>query len=306
MEYRWTAVDGRFTFIEGEIRFQGGTTKYGEETGPAYGTAICDQRFSGGSISATVRFMEANEKSTCDIVFYRDPGTQAFVSAGIGGEVLFGIRQFYGKWTVYTSGGNLANLESGTPYLIKVRVQGSRVRLFIGDVEVASTILPFTLPQSQVGLFCRDTAEVIISDYKVSPEAPRAFVVMQFSSPYNELYSEVIKQVCKDLGIEAKRADETYGPGLILADVTRQIDESKFVIAEITPVNPNVYYELGYAHARNKPTILIADKDLKQLPFDVSPFRTLFYQNTIEGKRKIEEGLRSHVQAILSETAIES
>jgi hypothetical protein len=41
------------------------------------------------------------------------------------------------------------------------------------------------------------------------------------------------------------------------------------------------------------------------LPFDVSPFRTLFYENTIEGKRKIEERLRNHIQAILSDTALE-
>ena len=76
------------------------------------------------------------------------------------------------------------------------------------------------------------------------------------------------------------------------------------MIAEITPVNPNVYYEVGYAHARNKPTILIADKTVEKLPFDVSPFRTLFYENTIDGKDKIERGFRNHLRAVLSQSVI--
>jgi hypothetical protein len=51
---------------------------------------------------------------------------------------------------------------------------------------------------------------------------------------------------------------------------------------------------LGYAHALRKPTILLADRD-KQLPFDISGYRCLFYENTIGGKAKVEEGLRKHL-----------
>jgi nucleoside 2-deoxyribosyltransferase len=62
-----------------------------------------------------------------------------------------------------------------------------------------------------------------------------------------------------------------------------------------------VYYEVGYAHALKKPTILIAESPT-QLPFDVSPFRTLFYENSIAGKAKVESGLKQHLEAILSNT----
>jgi hypothetical protein len=67
---------------------------------------------------------------------------------------------------------------------------------------------------------------------------------------------------------------------------------------QVSPLNANVFYELGVAHALNKPTILIAEKDTK-LPFDVTPFRTLFYENSIGGKRKLEEGLSRHIHASL-------
>jgi nucleoside 2-deoxyribosyltransferase len=109
-----------------------------------------------------------------------------------------------------------------------------------------------------------------------------------------------MRVICQEFGLEVIRADEEYGPGLIVADVARQIVESKVVIAEITPANPNVYYEVGFAHALNKPTILIAEKPTK-LPFDVAPHRVLFYENSINGKARLEAGLRKHLHSILSD-----
>jgi nucleoside 2-deoxyribosyltransferase len=103
------------------------------------------------------------------------------------------------------------------------------------------------------------------------------------------LYIDVIKDVCEKLGVEAVRADDTYTKGMIITDIINQINESKLIIADITPTNANVYYEVGYAHALNKPTILMAEKGTR-LPFDISPFRVLFYENSIIGKSKIEEG----------------
>lgn len=53
--------------------------------------------------------------------------------------------------------------------------------------------------------------------------------------------------------------------------MTKQIAEYRVVIAEITPANPNVYYEIGYADALRKPLILIADKTIKETPVRHSP-----------------------------------
>jgi hypothetical protein len=304
MAYNWAAVSGQFDFAADRITFHGQSVKYGEEPGAAVGTAICDQTFAGGTIAATIEFAQLDQRSACDIIMYRDPTTQYFVSAGLARETLFGIRHFDTKWNPHSALGEGANLQPNRPYHVSINLRGSRVALSVDGVQVTAATLPFVLAQSQVGIFCRGLADIVITDYSVAPETPRAFVVMQFSSPYNELYEQVIRRVCKEFNVEARRADETFGPGVIIADVAKQIDEAKIVIAEITPVNPNVYYEVGYAHARNKPTILIADKTIEKLPFDVSPFRTLFYENTINGKDKIETGLRNHLRAVLSQSVI--
>lgn len=304
MSYNWAAISGQFAFTPERITFRGQPVKYGEESGAAVGTAICDQTFAGGTISATVRFAQVDQRSACDIIIYRDPVTQYFVSAGLAREALYGIRHFDTKWTVHAAVGDGTNLDADRLYNVSISLRGSRAILIVDGVQVTAANLPFVLPQSQVGVFCRGLTDITIENFTVTPETPRAFVVMQFTSPYNELYEQVIKRVCKEFNVDARRADETYGPGLIIADVAKQIDEAKIVIAEITPVNPNVYYEVGYAHARNKPTILIADRAIEKLPFDVSPFRMLFYENTIEGKDKIETGLRNHLRAVLSQSVI--
>jgi hypothetical protein len=86
---------------------------------------------------------------------------------------------------------------------------------------------------------------------------------------------------------------------MILTDIINEINESIFIIAEISPNNANVYYELGYSHAKNKPTILIAQKGT-ELPFDVLPFRIIFYEDSIVGKRRIEEDLEKNIISILN------
>jgi len=130
----------------------------------------------------------------------------------------------------------------------------------------------------------------------------KAFVVMQFNTPeYEELYRDVIKPVCESMGLNPFRASDTYSPGLVVADIARQIAESRVIIAEITPVNANVYYEVGYADALGKPVILIADKSMRELPFDVRPYRTIFYENSIGGKNRVEETLKKYLTAITSQ-----
>ena len=59
----------------------------------------------------------------------------------------------------------------------------------------------------------------------------------------------------------------------------------------LRPTTPNVFYEVGYAHGIKKATILLSDRTREKLPFDVSGFRTLFYDNTIGGKSDVEARL---------------
>lgn len=308
MAYNWVPIYGQYAIEANRIVFQGGQKEY--QPGKAdvlIGNLISDQTFGGGELKAVVRFEEAvNEKSGCEIILYYEPATQYFVCAGLGGveQAHFSVRYFDNRgWNLLAVRGERANLKANIDYEVKVSMIGSLLSLWVSNVEVIRAVLPFTLPRGQVGLWFRGLNNIVVRDFDVSAETPTAFVAMQFSPPYNELFAEVVRPICNEFNIRAVRSDETFTQGLIIADIIAQINVAKIIIADITPENPNVFYEVGYAHAYRKPTILVAAKG-RALPFDVSGFRTLFYENTIPGKRIVEDGLRKHLKAILSELRI--
>lgn len=140
---------------------------------------------------------------------------------------------------------------------------------------------------------------VSLKDFKVTLKQPKLFVVMQFSDDYNQLFCEVIKPVAEKFGFECIKADDIFTTGTILQDIINLITESSVIIADITPDNPNGFYEVGYSHAIGKPTILLCDRKRTKLPFDVSGFRTIFYDNTIAGKSTVEKSLEKFLTNII-------
>jgi len=327
MAYSWVPIYGEFDIAGRIITFRGRAVEpvlpetpsptdtegaVAPEPTPAIGTLLSNQLLANGVVRADVKFTSRALESACELIISYDIETRGLISAGITGFnwTLFSIREWQPfrpgsalgaepRWVPYAFAGDRRNLKNNVWYALEVRVDGSRVTLHVDDVHVATASLPQALnPPRQVGIWCGSFSDIQIRNFTAESAHPKAFVVMQFSSPYNDVYSEVIKNVCTSLAVDAVRADEIYGPGLIIRDVTEKILECQLVIADITPANPNVYFEVGYALALKKSIILLAAKGTT-LPFDVSAFRVLFYEDTIGGKPRLENGLKEHLSAIL-------
>lgn len=183
-------------------------------------------------------------------------------------------------------------------YDLQIEIRGQQVLLTVDGVRVFQYALPSPLEGNQTGLFTYGEKKVEFTNFCVSADKPKAFVVMQFGGPFDDLYREVISPVLEQTGFAAQRADDVFKPGIIIQDIVQQITEADIVIAEITPVNANVFYELGYSHALRKATILLANRTTDKLPFDVSGHRVIFYDDTIRGKRDIETNLRRHLENV--------
>jgi len=300
----------------------------------AFGLAICGQRFVEGRIKAQIVFSETlydnkpivDIRSMAEIVLQYDPVSEEMLNVGIGGFsekhnqfYLFSFRQFTSLqsaeanpsassyppkkgWKELRMGGEKGILRPNQPYDIEILVQGSSVSLTVNSVEVGRQELPFPLAGKQVGVLCLANKDIHIRNFTVEPVRPQAFIVMQFNTPeYEALYTDVFQPVCDSVGFRSYRADQTFLPGVVIADIARQIEKSRVIIAEITPVNANVYYEVGYADALGKPVILIANSTVTQLPFDVRPYRTIFYENSIGGKNKIESQLKKYLENIMAQ-----
>jgi hypothetical protein len=293
---------------------------------PSTGVAICNEAFSEGEISVDVEFEKAGLEQTAEIILQYEPEQKNSLHAGIGGpiDVLYTIRIWGPKedqnrtdgatssvgnkkgWTYFASSGNPDELNRITKLNIKVRSTANKIDLIIDGVITNTYYTNTALPGRQVGLFAYGRNKITFKNFRVTATRPQAFVVMQFNTQqYEDLLSEVIEPVCESVGLRAYRASDTYSPGIVIADIARQIAKSRVIIAEITPPNPNVYYEVGYADALKKPIILIADKTIENLPFDVRPYRVIFYENSIGGKKRVEEELRRYLELILSNSALD-
>jgi hypothetical protein len=103
------------------------------------------------------------------------------------------------------------------------------------------------------------------------------FVMMPFAKPIGDHYQLIYEAGIKKAGLTPVRADnEIFGTGKIMDQIWSGINSAKVLIAELTNRNPNVFYELGLAHALQKPVVLISSNE-NDVPFDLQHIRVIYY-----------------------------
>ena len=267
------------------------------------GVLLGPNRLDIGTVKATITVVDDTPDSAGHILLgYRSPN-HPYLTVGLGGgdNIAYAVSEFSPStgWRRLAGVGERASLRGGHPYDVEVTSAGQWLSLSVGGIQVITHALRQPPELGHVGLFAWGNGAVSFEQASVAARPQSAFVVMQFTTPFDALFEDVIRPVCDELEIEAYRASDIYRPGVIIQDIIQGLHESQVIIAAITPANPNMFYELGYAHALGKPTILLADrKETDQLPFDLNPFRVIFYDNTIRGRNHIESDLRRHLRTI--------
>ena len=105
------------------------------------------------------------------------------------------------------------------------------------------------------------------------------FVLMPFDEAFDPVYEHFIKPTFEEVeGVEFQitRADDIENQRNILNDIVVQIATSDLVLADLTGSNPNVFYELGIAHAMGRPVVLLT-QDISDVPFDLHAYKILPY-----------------------------
>jgi predicted Rossmann-fold nucleotide-binding protein len=122
-----------------------------------------------------------------------------------------------------------------------------------------------------------DMADALLS---VLPR--RCFPILPFSEDFKALYDFVICGAVRsagDIPIDITR-------GAIAGNAVQQIEQGlaacEYAICVLDGLRPNVLYELGMAHARGKPTILLRRKGQSEattgLPFDIGTQQVIEYE----------------------------
>jgi len=110
----------------------------------------------------------------------------------------------------------------------------------------------------------------------VSPK-DTCLVLMPFTDPHSTYYEQIYKPAVEKAGLLPVRADaEIFGAGNITDQVWQGINAAKILVAELTTRNPNVFYELGVAHALKKPVVLVGSNE-NDVPFDLRHIKVIYY-----------------------------
>ncbi|GAC1414630.1 MAG: hypothetical protein NVSMB66_7740 [Candidatus Doudnabacteria bacterium] len=105
---------------------------------------------------------------------------------------------------------------------------------------------------------------------------PFVFVIIPFNNKFINVYNIGIKQACEELNLRCERVHEQTFESHIVEQIYKNIQEANLIIADLTDLNPNVYYELGYARALKKRIISIS-RSVNDLPFDLRSYPALEY-----------------------------
>jgi len=125
------------------------------------------------------------------------------------------------------------------------------------------------------------------------------FVVMPFAKEFgfDDVFSAIFDE-CKKLRLKASRVDKEVGSGFVLRRIFQSIEDSEFIIVDLTNERPNVYYELGYAHGvgNGENDVLIIAKQGTELHFDIAPLSVKFYSSTEDLRRIVRDNLKEMIR----------
>jgi nucleoside 2-deoxyribosyltransferase len=132
---------------------------------------------------------------------------------------------------------------------------------------------------------------------------PFTFVLMPFDVKFDDVYNLGIKPACNEAGSFCERVDEQIFEDSILQRIYNQISKADIIIADMTGRNPNVFYEVGYAHALGKTVILLTQND-NDIPFDLKHYPHIIYEQSITNlKDELECRVKWHLENPKKKTA---
>lgn len=120
--------------------------------------------------------------------------------------------------------------------------------------------------------------------------------MMPFSPQFSAVYTK-LQEIATSIGMECLRADDIWEANAVIQDVVGLIDRAAVVICDCTGRNPNVFYEIGLAHAFGREVILITQSP-DDIPFDLRHIRYLTYLPNSQGIQELGEAIRPRLASL--------
>jgi hypothetical protein len=157
-------------------------------------------------------------------------------------------------------------------------IQFSRTHWAVKDADLYRALLRNSQPARQ-----RPNVFQLAEFESIEPSLMSA--MMPFSPAFDAVY-RCLKRTAEKIGLRCRRADDIWESPAVMQDVVSLIDKSRVVICDCSGRNPNVFYEIGIAHALGREVILITQAEA-DIPFDLRHLRYVPYLNNRQGLNEL-------------------
>ena len=127
-------------------------------------------------------------------------------------------------------------------------------------------------------------------------------MISPFGYPFDDIYERIIVSLISDLGYEIERADQALQLGFVMCQrICKKIQQSEYIIADISEPNANVYYELGLSYGLNKKIILLLNKNSRNQYTDIfnnmKQKAVIAYDSLTDlaDKEKFQDAMNDHI-----------
>lgn len=137
---------------------------------------------------------------------------------------------------------------------------------------------------------------------------PTCFVIQPFDGgKFDKRFEDIYKPALKNAGLAAYRVDLDPGVEVPIDTIEKRIRDADICLADITTDNPNVWYELGYAFAADRPVIMVCDDDRDgRLPFDIQHRAVIKYSShSPRDFDSLRQNITEKAEALLQKNAAE-
>ncbi len=137
------------------------------------------------------------------------------------------------------------------------------------------------------------------------PNTINVFIAMPFSPELRVAYDLIIKPACEEACTDEKsiipwRGDDEFFSDTISKKAIEQMRTCDCFIADLTSLNLNVIFEIGYLHALNKEGICISHHTYNEesVPIYLKNFPTYHYDEDPEDFEKLKSNLINFLKEI--------
>lgn len=158
----------------------------------------------------------------------------------------------------------------------------NKTRLFVyPDFSDFESIIITTEEGLQINMAEIVHVNPIFKGRSFKKEFNKVAVLIPFQKEFTDMYNNILVPLINELGFEVRKGDDFYDSNIIIEDIWRLINESNVIIADLTGKNPNVFYEVGIAHALGKHVVLLSQNP-EDIPFDLRHLRHITYSLTLD------------------------